>query len=259
MRVLFIGDVVSDVGCEFLRKILPGFKKMQEIDFCVVNGENSAKGNGITPQSYGHLLTSGADVVTGGNHTLRRREIYETLDESFRAALRPLNFYRSAPGRGLLVAEKKGLRLGVANLSGQVYMDYAENPFDAADKIVSEFQKNNVVCSLVDFHAEATSEKRAMGFYLDGKVSAVVGTHTHVQTADEQILPGGTAYITDTGMTGVMHSVLGVTVNSATEKMRTGLPVRFESAEGPCSMECVIIDIDDKTGRATGIERYRIQ
>lgn len=259
MRVLFIGDVVSDVGCEFLRKVLPGFKRTQEIDFCVVNGENSAKGNGITPQSYSHLLTSGADAVTGGNHTLRRKEIYDTLDDPFRMALRPMNFHRTAPGRGLLVAEKKGLRLGVANLSGQVYMEYAENPFDAADRIVSEFQKNNIKCVLVDFHAEATSEKRAMGFYLDGRVSAVVGTHTHVQTSDEQILPGGTAYITDTGMTGVMNSVLGVTISSATEKMRTGLPVRFESADGPCSMDCVIIEIDEHTGKATGIERYRIQ
>ena len=154
--------------------------------------------------------------------------------------------------------EKRGLRLGVANLLGAVYMDPCENPFDAADGLCKAFAAEGVLCTLIDLHAEATSEKRALGFYLDGRVSAVLGTHTHVQTADEQILPGGTAYITDVGMTGPAASVLGVTVETATAKMRTGLPVRFEQAEGPCTMGCVCVEIDEKTGRAVQIERFVI-
>ena len=256
MRILFIGDVVGEPGCELVRKVLPGFKRMQGVDFCIINGENSARGNGITPLSCEHLLTSGADVITGGNHSLRRPEIYRVLEDETVPLLRPYNLYRTAPGRGLTVLEKRGLRLGVANLIGRVDMDDCENPFDAADRIVSEFARAGVKCAMVDFHAEATSEKRAMGFYLDGKASAVFGTHTHVATADEQILPGGTAYITDAGMTGVKHSVLGVTIESATEKMRTGLPVRFQQAEGPATLSCVLAEIDNATGRAISIERF---
>lgn len=259
MRVLMIGDVVSDVGSEQLRRVLPGFRRQQGVDFCVVNGENSARGNGITPASYEHLLASGADAVTGGNHTLRRPEFERVLEEPYSAALRPVNLHRSAPGRGILVVEKRGLRLGVVSLMGQVYMDYAENPFDAADAAVKQLAAEGVRAILVDFHAEATSEKKAMGYYLDGRVSAVVGTHTHVPTADAGLLPGGTAYITDVGMTGAVHSVLGVSVETATAKMRTGLPVRFESAAGPAAMDCVLIEINDKTGRAETIERYTIE
>ncbi len=259
MRVLFVGDVVSVPGCEFLRQVLPGFKKMQEIDFCVVNGENSAVGNGITPASLSHLLTSGADLVTGGNHSLRRNEIFETLDRPNAGLLRPANFHRSAPGGGTAILEKRGLRLGVANLMGSIYMDYAENPFDALDSVLEFFAAERAVCTLVDFHAEATSEKRAMGFYADGRCSALFGTHTHVQTADEQILPGGTAYITDVGMTGVKQSVLGVKTENATKKMRTGLPVRFDPADGPAMMNCVIVEIENTTGRAMNVERFCIE
>ena len=256
MRILFIGDVVGEPGCALVRKVLPGFKRMQGVDFCIVNGENSAKGNGVTPASFDHLMTSGADLVTGGNHSLRRPEITRTLEQADVPLLRPVNLHRSAPGRGLAVLEKRGLRLGVVNLLGSVNMDYCENPFDAADDAVKTFARERVACTLVDFHAEATSEKRAMGFYLDGRVSAVLGTHTHVQTADEQLLPGGTAYLTDAGMTGVKQSVLGVTVESATAKMRTGLPVRFEQAEGDAVMMCVLLELDDTTGRAKSIERF---
>ncbi len=259
MRILMIGDVVSDVGCELVRRVLPGFKKQTGADSCVINGENSARGNGITPASYEHLLASGADAVTGGNHTLRRPEFYRVLDDPFSVALRPVNLHRAAPGRGAAVIEKRGLRLGAISLMGQIYMDYAENPFDAADKAVGELHAQGIKTILVDFHAEATSEKKAMGYYLDGRVSAVLGTHTHVPTADGRVLPGGTAYITDVGMTGVVESVLGVSIASATEKMRTGLPVRFESAEGDAAMDCVLIETDDKTGRATAIERFTIQ
>ena len=259
MRILFVGDVVGEAGCDFVRKVLPGFKKMQMIDFCVVNGENSAKGNGVSPASLEHLLSSGADLVTGGNHSLRRPEICETLEQTNVPLLRPYNFHRSAPGRGLAVLEKRGLRLGAANLIGAVGLDPCENPFDAADAICREFADAGVVCTLVDFHAEATSEKRAMGFYLNGRVGALIGTHTHVQTADEQILSGGTAYITDAGMTGPIDSVLGVTVETATQKMRTGLPVRFVQADGPCSMGCVCSELDNKTGRAVSLERLLLK
>ena len=259
MRILFVGDVVGEAGCDFVRKVLPGFKKMQMIDFCVVNGENSAKGNGVSPASLEHLLSSGADLVTGGNHSLRRPEICETLEQTNVPLLRPYNFHRSAPGRGLAVLEKRGLRLGAANLIGAVGLDPCENPFDAADAICREFADAGVVCTLVDFHAEATSEKRAMGFYLNGRVGALIGTHTHVQTADEQILSGGTAYITDAGMTGVIDSVLGVSVESATYKMRTGLPVRFEHPDGDCAMQGVIIETDTKTGKAVSIERFSVE
>ena len=259
MRVLFVGDVVSAPGCEFLRKKLPGFKRLKAVDFCIVNGENSAVGNGITPASLSHLLTSGADLVTGGNHSLRRPEIYEKLEEETCGLIRPVNFHRSAPGRGLAVLEKGGMRLGVANIMGQMYMDYAENPFDALDGAVSYFEAQRVKCVLVDFHAEATSEKKAMGFYADGRVSALFGTHTHVQTADAEILPGGTAYVTDAGMTGVKRSVLGVKIENATRKMRTGLPARFDPAEGAAMMNCVLVEIDNSTGRAMEIESFCLE
>ncbi len=255
MRILFVADVVGEPGCDYLRKTLPWLKRRKEIDFCIVNGENSARGNGLTPASLEHLLASGADAVTGGNHSLRRPEVYAALDDPRYPVLRPYNLHRSAPGRGLLVLEKRGMRLGVANLIGAEETAPCGNPFDAADEIAAAFRAEGALCSVVDLHAEATSEKRALGFYLDGRVSAVLGTHTHVQTADEQILPGGTAYITDAGMTGAAGSVLGVTVESATKRMRTGLPVRFEQAEGPCSMGCVCVTVDLKTGRATEIER----
>ena len=256
MRILFVGDVVGEDGCRFLRKTLPGFKKMQGVDFCVVNGENSAKGNGLSPASLTSLLDSGADLVTGGNHTLRRPEVYDTLDAPFGCALRPYNLHRDAPGRGLAVLERRGLRLGVANLLGTVYMDPCGNPFDAADAVCAEFAAAGVKCTLIDLHAEATSEKRALGFYLDGRVGAVLGTHTHVQTADEQILPGGTAYMTDVGMTGVINSVLGVETDAVTQKLRTGLPARFNQATGDCSMGCALVELDPATGRATNIERF---
>ena len=259
MRVLFVGDVVSAPGCALLRKKLPGLKKLNAVDFCVVNGENSAVGNGITPASLSELLSAGADLVTGGNHSLRRREIWETLESPYCGLLRPMNFHRSAPGVGVTVLERGGLRLGVANIQGAVYMDGAGNPFDALDAAVEYFQSERVCCSLVDFHAEATSEKKAMGYFAEGRVSALLGTHTHVPTADAEILPGGTAYITDVGMTGVKRSVLGVKIENATQKMRTGLPVRFDPAEGPAAMDCVLVEIDTATGRAMDIERFTLE
>lgn len=257
MLILFIGDVVGTPGCECLRRILPAYKKMNNVDFCIVNGENSAPGNGILPQSADHLFASGADLITTGNHALRRQEICSVLDGHL-PVIRPLNFHREAPGRGWDVVEKRGMRLAVVNLMGSLYMDYAENPFDAIDKALQEIKQEGIRHILVDFHAEATSEKRAMGFWLDGKVSAMIGTHTHVQTADEQILPNGTAYMTDAGMTGVIHSVLGISIKNSTDRIRTGLPIRFEQCEGDCRIEGVLIETDNKTGKAVKIERVSL-
>ena len=257
MLILFIGDVVGAQGCDCVRRLLPGYKKMKNVDFCIINGENSAQGNGILPQSAEHLFASGADLITTGNHALRRTEIYSVLDGHL-PILRPANFHREAPGRGWDIIEKRGLRLAVVNLMGSIWMDYAENPYDAIARILREIEHKGIRSIFVDFHAEATSEKRSMGFWLDGRVSAMVGTHTHVQTADEQILPNGTAYITDVGMTGVIHSVLGVDIEKATDRIRTGLPTRFVQCEGDCRMDGVLIEIDNKNGKAVHIERVSL-
>ncbi len=259
MRILFVGDVVAPQGCEHLRKVLPAFKKSQSVDFTVVNGENSAQGNGILPGSCNHILDSGADLITTGNHALKRVEAEQYFENENIPLIRPANFHRTAPGKGYYVLEKKGMRLGVINLMGRIYMDTCENPFDEADRLLSEMEKQGIKNILVDFHAEATSEKRVMGFYLDGKVSAVLGTHTHTQTADSQILPGGTAYVTDTGMTGVVNSVLGVEISCASRKVITGLPVHFKNPEGECMMNAVLVETDNKTGRAISIESFDIR
>lgn len=259
MRILFVGDVVAPQGCEHLRKVLSAFKKLQNIDFTIVNGENSAQGNGILPGSCDYILDSGADLVTTGNHALKRVEIEKYFDNENIPLIRPANFHRSAPGKGYFVLEKMGKRLGVINLMGRVYMDSVENPFDEAERIISEMKSQGVKNILVDFHAEATSEKRVMGYFLDGKVSAVLGTHTHVQTSDCCVLPEGTAYITDTGMTGVIESVLGVEISCASRKVITGLPVHFKNPEGPCKMECVVFETDNSTGKAVSIESFIIR
>lgn len=258
MRILFVGDVVSPLGCEHLRKVLPPFKKMQNIDFCVVNGENSAQGNGVLPGSVEHILSSGADLITTGNHALKRAEIEKSFENENIPLIRPLNFHKSAPGRGVYILEKRGMRLAVINLMGRIYMDTCTDPFEAADGVLKELSLEGIKNILVDFHAEATSEKKVMGYYCDGRVSAVLGTHTHIPTADECILRNGTAYITDVGMTGVTESVLGVEIGCATKKVVTGLPVHFNNPEGPCEMDCVIVETDNKTGRAVSIERFTI-
>lgn len=256
MKILAVGDVVGTHGCEFLRKKLPQLKKQNNIDICIVNGENSAQGNGILPQSATHLLDSGADLITTGNHSFRRFEIYNKFDEDGFPLIRPANFHRTAPGKGYYIIDKGFIQIAVINLIGVTYLDNNENPFECIDRILEEVKHCKI--KILDFHAEATSEKRAMGFYLDGKISAMFGTHTHVQTADEQILPNGTGYITDLGMTGAVHSVLGVTPNLAIEKMKTNMPVRFENPDGECKMEGCIFEIDNKTGKTISVERIRI-
>ena len=256
MNIIVIGDVVSAAGCEYLRSVLPGFKRLKNIDFCIANGENSAVGNGITPFSAQYLFDSGVDFLTTGNHVYRRREFYEMLDERS-DIIRPANFSARNPGRGFSVVDMGYVKIGIINLSGMAYMDRCGNPFDAVDEILPKLSGCRI--TLVDFHAEATAEKRALGFYLDGRVSAVYGTHTHVLTADSVILPKGTAYITDIGMTGVKNSVLGVKPEISIEWLRTGMPARFDPAQGECMMNGCIFEFDNKTGRALSVEPVNIE
>lgn len=255
MNILAVGDVVGTPGCEFLRQHLPSLKKLYKIDLCIVNGENSADGNGITPGSAMHILTSGADVITTGNHVFRRREIYSFLDET-PYVLRPVNYPDSAPGGGYYIIEVGHVQVCVVSLMGTVFMDALSNPFLTMDNILHTIDCPIVI---VDFHAEATSEKKALGFYLDGRVSAVYGTHTHVQTADNQILPGGTGYMTDIGMTGPSVSVLGVEPKLAVNRFVTKMPVRFKNATGPSFLCGAVMCINDKTGHVISIEKIQVE
>lgn len=256
MNILVIGDVVSSAGCEFLRSVLPAYKKLKNIDLCIANGENSAVGNGITPFSAQYLFDSGVDFITTGNHVYRRREFYEMLDGR-EDIIRPANFFKGNPGKGYAAIDMGFAKVGIINLSGTVYMDRCDNPFTVADEILPKLSDCRII--LVDFHAEATAEKRAMGFYLDGRVSAVFGTHTHVITGDATILPKGTAYITDIGMTGPKHSVLGVKPEISIDWLRTGMPARFDTAEGECIMNGCIFEFDKKSGKAVSVEPVTIE
>lgn len=256
MRLLFIGDVVGDGGCQFLIKTLPAYKRLEGIDVCIANGENSAQGNGVTPHSCEDLFNSGVDFITLGNHTYRRPEIYEYLDRDV-PVIRPYNYPVGAPGKGVGIIDKGSFRVAVINMCGTVYSEPLGNPFSESIKALSE--TDDIKTVIVDFHAEATAEKRALGFFLDGKVTAVIGTHTHVQTADEQLLPLGTAYITDVGMVGPVQSVLGIKPELAIRKMKTNLPVRFENADGEYSVNACLMEIDTKTGKAKSIERVTLK
>ena len=262
MKILAIGDVVGKNGCSFLRSKLRNFKKDHDIDFVIANGENSAEGNGIIPNSACYLFDSDVDIITGGNHTFRRKEIFSFLDENNyekngKHIIRPLNYPRpSAPGKGFCKVDVGGVKIAVINILGVSYLECLILPAEALDNVVE--QCSDCAIKIVDFHAEATAEKRAFGFYADGKVSAVFGTHTHVQTSDEEILPQGTGYITDVGMTGVIHSVLGVKKELSIRRMVDRMPVRFENASGDCKMECVVFDIDERSGKTKSVERFRI-
>ena len=250
MIVLALGDIVGPAACEYARGKLPGLKKRYGVEVTIANGENSAKGNGITPKSARYLFDSGIDVLTTGNHSFRRKEIYEAM-ELKNGLIRPANYHPSAPGEGVYVYDGRTFRLCVINLQGLVYLQSLQNPFDCIDEILGGVDTPNII---VDFHAEATAEKMCMGLYLDGRVSAVVGTHTHIPTADARVLPGGTGYITDLGMCGGRNSVLGVKSEIAIRRMRTALPVRFEEEERDIVLSGAVLDIDEKTGRCRGIE-----
>jgi len=255
LNILTIGDVVGEQGCDFVRKHLPTLKKLKNIDLCIANGENSAAGNGITPNSARHLFDSGVDFITTGNHIYKRREIYEFLDERT-DIIRPANLYSGNPGAGSGVIDMGRVQVGVINLMGQAFMNIAENPFLCIDSLIEKLQDCSFI--LLDFHAEATSEKRAMGFYLDGRVSVVFGTHTHVQTADEQILPKGTGYITDLGMTGPVNSVLGITPESSLTWLKNSMPARFKVPDVPCMLSGCIFDVDAKSKKCVSVERICI-
>ena len=255
MNILCIGDVVGSIGCQFLRSRLPALKRLKAIDLVIANGENSADGNGITPASADYLFSSGVDVITTGNHAFRRREAYDLFDEED-CLLRPANFPSGVPGHGLCIVDKGRLRIAVINLMGVVYLDNLDCPFATMDRLLKTPDLPKIV--LVDFHAEATGEKRALGFYADGRVTALFGTHTHVPTADECLLPHHTGYITDAGMTGVVDSVLGVKPEIIIGKLRTKMPARFDLAKGPCKMDCVLFSTDERTGLCTGVKRMTI-
>ena len=256
MRLLFLGDVVGQGGCEFLMKKLPDYKRKNNIDVCIANGENSAQGNGVTPKSCDMVFSSGVDFITLGNHTYKRPEIMDYLDKNV-PVIRPYNFPKGAPGRGVGIIDKGRFRVAVINMQGTVYSDPLGNPFWEIDKALEETDGCKTI--IVDFHAEATAEKRAMGFYLDGKVSALFGTHTHVATADAQILPSGTGYITDLGMTGVINSVLGVKNDIIIARLRDGNPARFEQETGKCMLCGCIFELDDKTGLAISVKQVCIK
>ena len=226
--ILFVGDVVGGIGRHTLLDCLPILRERYAPTFVVVNGENAAGGLGITPKIADQLFAAGVDVITLGNHTYHRREIYPYLDTHERI-VRPANFLRSQPGRGVCVVERDGVRLGVVNLSGNLYLRAGRSAFTEIEVALGEL--GDVEHILVDMHAEATSEKVAMGWHLDGRVTAVVGTHTHVPTADARVLPGGTAYITDVGMTGPRGGVIGVKREQAIESLLTQMPIRFETSE----------------------------
>jgi metallophosphoesterase (TIGR00282 family) len=257
MRILFVADVNGAPGMRAVERLLPGLRDELGADFCVLNGENAADGLGLTPQLAERLLASGADVITLGNHTWRRKEIAPYLAETDRV-IRPANLSRHSPGRGLTFAETPGgAKLAVINLLGQLYLAPPAGPWEVVDGLVAEARRTTPVI-VVDFHGEATSEKVAMAAYLDGKVTAVVGTHTHIQTNDARVLPGGTAAITDAGMTGPHDSVIGVMTELAVQQMRTGMPIRFRTAKGGVRLEGVVVDCGEN-GRATGCELVRVE
>ena len=256
MNILFLGDVVGKPGREALAAKLPAFKRFQSIDFCIANGENSADGNGVTAASADALFASGVDVLTGGNHSFRQRDAYDYLNES-PYVLRPANYSPEAPGKGLCVFDMGSHAAAVINIAGASFMDPCENPFRVADKLIASLDPF-VKTVIVDFHAEATGEKRALAEYLAGRVSAVIGTHTHVQTADERVLEGGTAFITDVGMCGPVDSVLGVKKELAVDFMLNRMPTRFTVADGEAVISGVIIRVDEKTGKAESIERIQL-
>lgn len=259
MRVLCVGDVCAPSGCAAALDIIPALRRECNIDFTIVNGENSAEGNGITPESANLLFSAGADVITGGNHSFRRKEIYEMLDTN-PFILRPDNI-ESEFGSGYALCDTGKYLIAVINISGQVYLERAgaKNAIAAAESLVARAKGDGARFIFVDFHAEATSEKRAMGFFLDGKVSAVFGTHTHVQTADEQILPGGTGYITDLGMTGVIDSVLGVEKEIIIGRLKSGGSEKFLQAKGRSMLNGCLFDVDEKTGLCRAVKRIYLE
>ena len=256
MNILMVGDVFGESGRAALAKHLPALRQQHAIDFCVVNIENAANGFGVTPLIARQALEQGADVLTSGNHIWDKKEIVEYITKE-NLLLRPANFPAGTPGVGYVTIKAGPHKVAVLNLMGRVFMLPIDCPFQKANEIVPELRKETPIV-LVDMHAEATSESVAMGWHLDGRVSAVVGTHRHVQTADERVLPGGTAYITDLGMTGPTDGVIGVDRELILQRFMSQMPIRFEPAKGPAALHGVVIVVDPDTGRASDIRRLRV-
>ena len=261
MRILFVGDIFGRPGRTVVKDRLPGLVRQHAADLVIANGENAAAGFGITPSLAEDLFDLGVDVITTGNHVWDKREIVEYFemadgaDSPSRRLLRPANYPAGMPGRGWYEGQKNGVSYAVINLQGRVFMASNDDPFRTADQLLRGIKAKVV---LVDVHAEATSEKVSMGWYLDGRVTAVVGTHTHIPTADERVLPGGTAYITDVGMSGPYDGVIGVQKEQVVGKFLNNMPVRFEPATGDVRLCAVVIDCDEATGRARKIERVMV-
>ena len=252
MKLLFIGDVVGKPGRRGLARALPGLRERHSPDLVVANGENSAGGLGVTEKTAREMTEAGVDVITTGNHVFHHRDSYSFI-ESAERVLRPANYMHSNPGRGHVVVEAAGMRVAVINLSGALYLKVARSPFPEIDSLLERLE-GEADAVMVDFHAELTSEKMAMGWHLDGRAAAVLGTHTHVPTADARVLPGGTAYITDVGMTGARDSVIGVKTELALEAFRTMMPVKFESSDRNVWVMGAVVEIG-ADGRATSIEQ----
>jgi 2',3'-cyclic-nucleotide 2'-phosphodiesterase len=256
MKILFIGDIVGKPGRRAVRELLPGIIEDRRIDFVIANCENAAAGFGVTAEIVEELYGAHIDVLTSGNHIWDKKEVIEFVDD-YETLLRPANYPEGAPGRGsVVVPAPGGVPVGVLNLAGRVFMQPLDCPFRTADREIEKLKKRARVI-IVDMHAEATSEKIAMGFYLDGRVTAVLGTHTHVQTADERVLPGGTAYITDVGMTGPFDSVIGIRKDSIMQRFLIQIPNKFDIAKGDVRLQGVTVEIAPD-GRAIGVERLNV-
>ena len=257
MNILAVGDIVGEIGVKKLKEELPKIKKEENIDFVITNGENAAGGMGLMEKNFKDILEAGTNVVTMGNHTWGKKDIFKFIDDP--KILRPANYPKGVVGKGLGIYECKDKKIAVMNFLGRVDLNVlTENPFVLAKEMVEELQ-GKVDIIFIDFHAEATAEKIAMGRFLDGKITALFGTHTHVQTADEQILPNGTAYITDLGMTGPKNSVIGMDTQASLKRFETTLPEKYKLADGECILNAVMFEIDEKTNKATNIERIYIR
>lgn len=257
MKILAIGDIVGEAGVRKLKEELPKLKKEENIDFVITNGENAAGGMGLTEKNFKDILEAGTNVITMGNHTWGKKDIFKFID--LPQLLRPANYPKGVVGKGLGIYECKDKKIAVMNFLGRVDLNVlTENPFVLAKEMVEELQ-NKVDMIFIDFHAEATAEKIAMGRFLDGKITALFGTHTHVQTADEQILPNGTAYITDLGMTGPKDSVIGMDIQVSLKRFETTLPERYKLAEGESMLNAVEFEIDEETNKTIKIKRICIK
>ena len=254
MKILAVGDLVGETGVEKLKRTLPNLQEAEHIDFTIINGENSAGGMGMTSKIYNELNRLNIEVITMGNHTWGKKDIFTFIDD--KKIIRPANYSKGCPGKGYTIIQKDNKKIAVVNLIGRTDMGVlSDNPFTCIDHIIEKLKVDIIV---LDFHAEATAEKIAMGYYVDGRITAMFGTHTHVQTADEKILENGTGYITDIGMTGPENSVIGMDVDASLKRFVTSLPEKYKLAEGSCMLNGVIFDIDDKTNKVKKVYRINV-